>query len=148
MSNIDDLPYPDDNFIGAHAKMDLSELRDKQFVVAINTGDPANANFICRSMRGPYTLAEMAEAVGRMWQDEMHHAHVTVLQKDQKIKANWISPDVVDYIEQHFEDIIMDEFLGNFTGEFTCRAKILDQDPEDKEDEQPQSEAQPASDEP
>lgn len=131
MSN--DLPYPDpDTFIGAFAKMDLSELREQQFLVGINTGDPSNPDFICRSVRGPYTLSEMAEEVGIMWRDQLHHSHVTVLQKDRKSKAQWLSPEVVDYIEQNFEDIIMDEFLGNFTGEFTCKAKILDSDSEPK----------------
>jgi hypothetical protein len=139
MSN-SDLPYPNpETFVGAFERMDLSELRQNQFLVAINTGNPTSPDFICRSVRGPYSLSEMAEEVGIMWRDQLHHAHVTVLQKDRNAKARWLSPEVVDYIEQNFEDIITEEFLGNFTGEFTCRAQIFDTDTEPK----PQDEAEP-----
>lgn len=139
MSN-NDLPYPNpENFIGAFERMDLSELRDKQFLVSINSGDPSSPDFICRAVRGPYSLGEMAEEVGYMWTTHAHHAHVTVLNRKRDAKAQWLSPEVIDYIEQNYEDIVMDEFLISINEtpnrEYTCRAKILDStsQPEPKE---------------
>ena len=132
------LPYPNpDTFIGAFEKMDLSDLRDKQFLVAINRGSPDDPDFICRTVHGPFTLSEMAEEVGYMWEEHMHHAHVTILTKSREEKAQWLPETVIDYIEQHYKDIVTDEFLGNFTGEFTCRAQILDSSsaPPKKEEE-------------
>lgn len=128
MSNIDQLPVKSgDDFIGELEVMDLSELKNKQFLVAINSGDPNGPKFICSSIRGPFTFEEMCEAVGTMWREHQHHAKVIVCQKDATKPPIYLDANTVDYIEAKFDDIITESMLeGVFDDikEYTCKAGL------------------------
>lgn len=108
-------------------KMDLSALRSERFVVAVSTGDPEKGRFLSSTIYGPYSFEEMVEEVGRMWQQHHHHAAVTILSKDTKKPPRFLDKNTKDYIEQQWENIIMDAFIAGSLDpdeEFTCRAGI------------------------
>jgi hypothetical protein len=120
-----------DDFVGELETMDLSELKGKQFIVAVNKGDRSDSKFLCGTIRGPFSFEEMCEATGVMWREHQHHAKVVVLQKDLAAAPKFLDENTVDYIEAHFEDIITESMLdGVFDDQkdFTCRAGVVEGD--------------------
>ena len=80
----EELPVKTGNdFIGEFESMDLSKLKDKVFMVSVNTGDRNKSKFLCSCARGPFNFTEMVEEVGSMWKNEQHHAKVVILEKDR-----------------------------------------------------------------
>lgn len=133
----------DENFIAECEVMDLSELKDKTFVVGISQSDRSGPKFIASSMRGPYTFVEMCEEVGVMWGEHQHHSKVTILEKDRTKAAKFLDENTVDYIEAHYTDIVTEAMLdGVFdeTKDYTCRAGVLEttaDDPRHPKEEMP-----------
>lgn len=120
-----------DDFVGEFETMDLSELKDGQYLVAVNQGDPEGPKFVCSTVRGVYTFEEMCEAVGVMWRQHQHHAKVIILQKDQAAAPKYLDANTIDYIEANFENIVTESMLeGVFDDvkDYTCRAGITDGD--------------------
>jgi hypothetical protein len=123
-----------DDFIGELEIMDLSELRDKQFLVAVNQGDRSGVKFLCSTIRGPYSFEEMCEAIGVMWKIHQHHGKAIILQKDAAAAPKYLDENTIDYIEANFEDIITESMLnGVFDDdkEYTCRAGVVEGDNSD-----------------
>lgn len=123
-----------DDFIGELETMDLSELKDKQFLVAVNQGDRSGVKFLCSTIRGPYTFEEMCEAIGVMWKIHQHHGKAIILQKDASAAPKYLDENTIDYIEANFEDIITESMLnGVFDDEkeYTCRAGVVEGDNSD-----------------
>ena len=100
-----------DDFIGELETMDLSELKDKQFLVAVNQGDRSGVKFLCSTIRGPYSFEEMCEAIGVMWKIHQHHGKAIILQKDASAAPKYLDENTIDYIEANFEDIITESML-------------------------------------
>ena len=131
MSNVD-LPMPDrESFIGEHEVMNLDALKEKLFMVAINSGDRDDGHFICKTAHGPYTFSEMCEEVGGMWREHQHHSKVLILEKDSTKLPRWLDECVIDYVEAKYLDIITEVFLGDMEKEYTCQARIIQADPTD-----------------
>lgn len=134
MSDVNTMNLPvkkGDDFIGEIETMNLSELKDKLFLVAVNQGDRDGVKFVCSTIRGPYTFEEMCESVGLMWKEHQHHAKAIVLQKDASAKPIYLDENTVDYIEANFQDIITESMLdGVFDDvkDYTCRAGIIEGD--------------------
>ncbi|CAM6003915.1 unnamed protein product [Sphagnum balticum] len=109
--------------------MDLSGIKDKQFLVAVATGNPDGVKFLCSTVHGPYDFTEMVQEVGDMWNVHQHHAKVIVASKDVTKRVEMLDENTVDYIECHATDIITEAMLGGaFDGEpkeFTCRAGLI-----------------------
>jgi hypothetical protein len=128
--NNDDLPVKSgDDFLAEAERMDLSDLKDKKFLVAISNGDRNKSKFVSTSVRGPFTFAEMVQDVGDMWRDEQHHAKVILENRDRKSPIKTLDENTVDYIECHYIDIITDAMLEGSLGddqEFTCRPGIVE----------------------
>ena len=123
-----------DDFVGEIESMDLSELKNKTYLVAVNQGDPTGPKFVCSTIRGPFTFEEMCESVGLMWKEHQHHAKVVILQKDLNTAPKYLDPNTIDYIEAKFDEIITESMLeGVFDDvkEYTCRAGILEGDNSD-----------------
>lgn len=137
MSQIPNMNLPvktGDDFVGELETMDLSELKGKQFLVAVNQGDRSGVKFVCSTIRGPYTFEEMCETVGIMWKEHQHHAKAIVLQKDITAKPVYLDENTIDYIEANFQDIITESLLdGVFDDdkEYTCRAGVVEGDNSD-----------------
>lgn len=91
--------------------MDFSKLQDKQFIVAVNTGQRNKPALLPSTMRGPFDFYEMVESVGCMWEREQHHAKVYVLTKDFTKSSSFLDEGTVDYIEANWENIVASGIL-------------------------------------
>lgn len=91
--------------------MDFTPLHGEQFLVAVNTGDRNKPPLLASTMRGPYEFCDMVERVGRMWEDEQHHAMVYVLTQDVDKASSFLDEGTIDYIEANWEDIAFDTML-------------------------------------
>lgn len=123
-----------DDFVGELETMDLSELKNRQFMVSVSNGPRSGVTFICSTIRGPYTFEEMCESVGGMWVKDQHHAKAIVCQKDPGTKPLYLDENTIDYIEAHFQDIITESLLdGVFDDvkDYTCRAGLVEGDNSD-----------------
>jgi hypothetical protein len=129
-----DLPVKenDGNFIGEFEVMDLDKLREKTFLVAVNTGEFDNPKFLCSTLHGPYNFYEMLEEVGSMWTDHQHHAKVHILKKNKKEHAEWLDANTIDYIEANWKDLVVEYLLESPKDkEFTCEAGTVEAKDED-----------------
>lgn len=116
-----------DDFVGELETMDLSELKGKMYLVAVSAGERSDVKHVCSTIRGAFTFEEMCEVVGTMWKEHQHHAKVIVLNKNHADKLQYLDENTVDYIEAHFQDIIVESMLdGVFDEEkdYTCRAGV------------------------
>jgi hypothetical protein len=149
MSN-QDLPVKDgEDFVGEFEVMDLSDLKDKSFIVGVSSGERDRCRFLSSTVHGPYNFYEMCEEVGVMWKDHQHHAKVTILEKDKTKAPKFLGVSTIDYIEAKYLDIITEGMLeGVFdeVKEYTCRADIKDSDVSDDPRKQVKEEA-PAEEE-
>ena len=134
MSNQDLQVNDSENFIAEFEVMDLSALKDKKFVVGVGTGSRNSAKVLSSTLHGPYDFYEMCEEVGIMWRDELHHAKVLILSKDRKKRPELLDENTSDYIEAHYENILVEGMLeGAFEDkEFTCKANIIEAEPEEQ----------------
>jgi len=118
-----------EDFIAELETMDLSDLKNKQYVVAVNQGDRSGPKFVCSTIKGPFSFEEMCENVGLMWRNHQHHAKVVILEREQDKPAKILDENTVDYIEAHYEDIVTESMLGGVFDEvktYTCKANIID----------------------
>jgi hypothetical protein len=113
--------------------MDFSSINKEQFIVAVNTGDRNKQLLLASTIRGPFDFFEMVENVGKMWENEQHHAKVYILTKDYTKVPAFLDGGTIDYIEANYEDII---FSGIIEAELTedqviIPAGIIGSNPED-----------------
>jgi len=123
-----------EDFIGENHYMDLSELKDKTFMVAVSNGDRNKSKFVSTTIRGPYNFAEMCEEVGTMWAEEQHHAKVIIPSRKRNEPIKTLDENTIDYIESHYLDIITESMLEGLLDdkEYTCRAGIVVDDSTDE----------------
>lgn len=110
---------------GEFEEMDLSELRDQIFMVAMNTGPRSENQYMCSSLCGPLEFYEMCETVGQIFEDQMIHPKVMICSKEFGHEPKLLDENTVDFIEARYKDIVMDGLLGGelFDQEgFTCKA--------------------------
>lgn len=114
-------------FIAEFEKMDLSALQDKTYMVAVSTSDRDGPKLLGSTVHGPYNFHEMVEEVGVMWSNHQHHAKVFVLEKARSERAVILDRNTVDYLEAHYEDILLKGLLaGAFDDEeYTCKANTI-----------------------
>jgi hypothetical protein len=120
-----------DEFIADIETMDLSELRDKTFLVAVSQGDRNKHRFLSSTVRGPYTFEEMCDEVGNMWYEFQHHAKAVICEKDRTKPVKTLDENTIDYIEANYKEIITESMLGGVFDsdkEYTCRAGIVEAD--------------------
>jgi hypothetical protein len=87
-------------------RMNFDYLKDKKFIVAVNTGSRNKAKLLASTIRGPFEFYEMIEAVGCMYQREQHHAKVYTLEKSFDKPVMFLDEGTIDYIEANWEDIV------------------------------------------
>lgn len=117
-----------DDFIGEFEVMDLSELKDKQFMIAVNAGEREAGRFVCQSLKGPFTYYEMLEEVGQMYRNHQHHAKVYFCEKKRDVMAKWLDTNTIDYIEAHWDNLVveglLDGGLDDEVKDYTCMAGV------------------------
>jgi hypothetical protein len=115
-----------DTFIGEIEEMDLSELKDKTFMVGISTGKRESAIFISHSIRGPYNFVEMVQQVMNIMTEEQLHAHVLIPQKERDEPNEFLDECTIDFIEARGEDLITAAWLdGLMSTDYTCKAGLI-----------------------
>ena len=136
MSTEDDVQQ-EREFLAEAETMDLSPIREYSFGVAVATGDPNGVKFLCSTIHGPYSMAEMAQEVGDMWLKHQHHAKVIILDKNINGAVRFLDENTVDYIECHYNDIILEETLASAPEDkvYTCAAGTVEEVREEKKDE-------------
>lgn len=110
---------------GEFEEMDLTELHDKAFMVAMNSGPRGENQYMCSTLCGPLDFYEMCEMVGQIYEQEMIHAKVMITHKDFGTEPTILDENTVDFIEARYQDIVMDGMLGGELfeeKEFTCKA--------------------------
>ncbi len=120
----------DDTFIAEFANMDLEPLREKTYMVSVNTGDRNKGKFLTSCVHGPYDFLEMVEEVGYMWEQHQHHAKVIIADKNRNNAVAFLDQKTTDYIEAHYlnivaEGILEDAIAGTTKEPFTHTATIL-----------------------
>lgn len=126
-----------DDFIADfhEGEMDMSKLQDKQFVVAVNTGNRNECKLLASTLRGPYDFYEMIENVGYMHEEELHHAKVTILSTNPKEPVQFLDLGTIDYIEAHWKNIISEGILEAAIRDFTMEPGLLSENElKEKED--------------
>jgi hypothetical protein len=86
--------------------MDFTAIQNKQFIVAVHTGDRNKAKLLASTIHGPYDFYEMVEAVGWMYAKEQHHAKVFTLEKDATKAPIFLDEGSIDYIEANWQEMI------------------------------------------
>jgi hypothetical protein len=125
---MNDLPTANpENFIGELEEMDLSEIKDHTFLVAISTGDRAKPKFIPESVCGPFSFLEMVETVANIHMQEQLHAKAMIPSKTFGKPPQVLDACTIDYIEAKHVEILMEALLS---GEFenkkaTCKAGFI-----------------------
>ena len=131
---MNDLPVGDpETFIGEHEEVDLSELKDKTFMVAQASGDPKGPKYVCSTIRGPYNFYGMCEEVGMMWQNYQVHAKAIIISDLRTDSISWVDECSIDFIEATFGSIIVEEMLHGFAPEvkYTHKARIINENDAD-----------------
>ena len=129
-----------ETFLGEFEIMDLSELKDKLFLVAISSGDPAKLKYIPESIHGVFGFYEMVDRVHAMWKIHLHHAKVIIPSKTMNEPPRFLDECTIDYIESQGPSIITEGMLGgeDLVSDFTCKAGIMEAEnaglPEKKEE--------------
>ena len=116
------------DFVGEWEKMNLDEIRDRTFLVAISKGDREKGQFMSSTVRGPYDYFEMIEEVGYMYSNEQHHAKVIFVNKDRETPNKFLDENTTDYIEAHWQDLAAEILLEDDDADYTCRAGINEND--------------------
>lgn len=119
-------------FIGECEQMNLDDLRDKMFGVAVGLGKRSDKKFLCASLRAPLDFFQMVEAVANVYQSEQMHARAFILSSKQEVPLRFLDECTIDFIEATYQDIIIDGMLAgdlNSHKEYTCKAGfILDEE--------------------
>jgi len=110
------------DFIGEFENMDLSELKDKQFMVAISNGKRDEYGFLCSSLIGPLSFVQMVDNVQNIFKNEVLHAKAMICGLEFGSHPKFLSENTIDYIEAKGDQIITDETFGSTDDKFTCKA--------------------------
>jgi hypothetical protein len=123
--------------VGEFEEMDLKDLYDKQFMIALNSGPRGENKFICNTLCGPFDFYKMCETVGWIYEEQMIHAKVMICFNEFGKPPQVLDENTIDFIEAKYQNIIMDALLGGELfdeKEFTCVARFNPDQPEKKHD--------------
>lgn len=130
--------------VGEFEEMDLSSIKDKSFMVSINSG-PRNENqYACSALCGPFDFFRMCETVGQIFEEQLVHAKVMITQSEFGSEPQFLDENTVDFIEARYQDILMEGLLtGDIHKSYTCEAgfNLTNQEIEQKKHEKAKKEA-------
>lgn len=110
---------------GEFEEMDLRELHDEMFMVAVGKGYRDQNQYLCNTLCGPLDFYTMVETVGMIWEQEQVHARVMIPHKQYGKPPVSLDENTIDFIEARHQDIIMDGVLDGQIfeeKEYTCKA--------------------------
>lgn len=120
-----------ETFLGEVEEMDLSDLKDKVFGVAVSSGTRDGVKFVCSTLRCPLDFYEMVEQLSYVYEEKQVHGKAFILNKDPNVRTKYLDECTVDYIEARAMDIIADGLLSGALEEgkeYTCRAGFFEED--------------------
>ena len=123
--------------LGEFEEMDLRELHDQVFMVAVNSGPREENSFMCSTLCGPMGFYEMCETVGFIFEKQMIHSKVMICEKEFGKPPKVLDESTIDFIEARYQDIVIDGALGGEllnSKEYTCTAGFNSNQPESKDD--------------
>lgn len=117
----------EEDFCGALETMDLRPLQGKIFIGGISTGPRKEYGILPSTIRGPMTFEEMIEFVGTTWKERTLHSRVFASSRFLNQPNEYLDPCTIDYIEAHWQDILMDLLINGELSEkeFTCTSEII-----------------------
>ena len=127
----------EDYTVGELEEMDLRELHDKHFMVAVSLGTRDQNQFACSSLCGPLSFYEMVDMVAHIWNTQQLHAKAMICSKTFGEPPISLDENTIDFIEARHQDIITDGLLdGKLFDEveYTCKAGFFT--PEDDTEEE------------
>lgn len=112
---------------GEFEEMDLSELYDHKFMVAIGAGKRCSSAIQCHTICGPFDFYAMVDTVAKIWEEQQLHAKVFIPHDEYTKRPTFLDEQTVDYIEAKYMDIAFDHIL-NPDKEYTCKAGLIEAD--------------------
>jgi len=88
-------------------RMEFKDLWEKQFACMVSTGDRNECKALTSTIHGPYSFFDMVSVVGKTWSEKQHHMKPFILNTKLDTKAAWLDQGTVDYIEAHWEKMIL-----------------------------------------
>ena len=118
-----------DDFVGEFEEMNLEELKDKQFLLAVGTGDPTKSQVLGSTISGPFNFIDMVNHVGELFAQNTYTAKVFLAKNNPLSGSTMLDPCVIDFIQAKYEDILFDAVLdGTIDKEYTCKAGFVEVD--------------------
>jgi hypothetical protein len=132
--NMSDLPVADpENFVGEFHEMDLSEIKEQTFLVALSTGDRTKPRFVPESVCGPLNFFEMVEVVANIHMDLQLHAKAIIPSKKFGERPKVLDVSTIDYIEAKYAEILMEALLmGELEKNYSCKAGFVSYNKEEQ----------------
>ena len=126
------LPLADPiTFMGEFDSLDVSELVDLTFLVALSRGARGGIDYMPDTVAGPFTFIEMVEHVANGHTDFVMHMRAFVPAKKLGEKIRVLDVCTIDYIEAQYDRIIADHVLiGQESGIHQFRAGFVDENVE------------------
>jgi hypothetical protein len=119
--------------IAAFENMDLTELKDKTFLMSIKTNKSDDVPYVSKLIKGPFYFYEMVEMCGQIWENQNRHPFVIIASKEFSEKIQFLDDDTIDYLETRWKDIVTDGFLTDIlNGDYSCKATIVEYEEEKK----------------
>ena len=94
-------------------KLDVRELADKTFLVAVAAGDTDWVDMLPSTIKAPLDFPDMVQEVGNIW-GKLLHARVAII--NGKNPAEFLARSTVEHMEDNANDIIADYFIGEMLG--------------------------------
>lgn len=125
----------EDYTMGEFEEMDLRELHDQQFMVAVSSGPRDEPKFMCGTLCGPFEFYDMCSTVGKIFEEQIVHPKVLICEKEFGSAPKVLDEKTVDFIEARYQDIIMEAMLvGDLDDrEYTCKAGFIEEKQEEKD---------------
>jgi hypothetical protein len=121
--------------IPAFENMDLTELKDKQFLISILTSKQDDVPYVSSLIKGPFSFYEMAEVCGDIWENKNRHPFVIIASKEFSEKIQYLDEDTIDYLESRWKDIVVDGFIEDILQtDYTCKAGVTTYEQKQKEE--------------
>ena len=112
----------EEDFIGEFEVMDLSELKEERFMVAISNGKREEYGFLCSSLIGPFSFMEMVENVSAIYSKEALHAKAMICSLELGKHPKFLNMNTIDYIEANVDKIVVEDTFGEMDTNYTCKA--------------------------
>ena len=107
------------------AKMDMRELYEQKFAVAVSTGNLDDYGLIITSLKGPYDFSDMVNEVLRL-HEQKDNAKVVLMSTNLEKKTKLLSPETIEYIQHNGADILLEETFGLVDEKgYNCKARLF-----------------------